>query len=208
MSKDKTDESHYYKRSAVLEKVNDRGNEIEEKTRDNAYKMIEEGYLRSEICTRLGISVANYWKIKKDWEERRRRRRDDKLEFRRFRGSISESGKRLLIRLTGPLAQYSKKGTIEELERILEELPSVKEKEVLEGYMEILNELKKEIDDMEFSALKDMKKKEKEKFQAELKKAEARKLIALYKDATRHGLSREETIKREQRIRLLYSAKK
>ena len=191
-----------------MEKVNDRGNEIEEKTRDNAYKMIEEGYLRSEICTRLGISVANYWKIKKDWEERRRRRRDDKLEFRRFRGSISESGKRLLIRLTGPLAQYSKKGTIEELERILEELPSVKEKEVLEGYMEILNELKKEIDDMEFSALKDMKKKEKEKFQAELKKAEARKLIALYKDATRHGLSREETIKREQRIRLLYSAKK
>ena len=191
-----------------MEKVNDRGNEIEEKTRDNAYKMIEEGYLRSEICTRLGISVANYWKIKKDWEERRRRRRDDKLEFRRFRGSISESGKRLLIRLTGPLAQYSKKGTIEELERILEELPSVKEKEVLEGYMEILNELKKEIDDMEFSALKDMKKKEKEKFQAELKKAEARKLIALYKDATRHGLSREETIKREQRIRLLYSVKK
>jgi hypothetical protein len=208
MSKDKTDESHYYKRRAVLEKVNDRGNEIEEKTRDKAYNMIEEGYLRSEICTRLGISVANYWKIKKDWDERRRRRRDDKLEFRRFRGSISESCKRLLIRLTGPLAQYSKKGTIEELERILEELPSVKEKEVLEGYMEILNELKKEIDDMEFSALKDMKKKEKEKFQAELKKAEAKKLIALYKDATRHGLSREETIKREQRIRLLYSAKK
>ena len=191
-----------------MEKVNDRGNEIEEKTRDKAYNMIEEGYLRSEICTRLGISVANYWKIKKDWEERRRRRRDDKLDFRRFRGSISESGKRLLIRLTGPLAQYSKKGTIEELERMLEELPSVKEKEVLEGYMEILNELKKEIDDMEFSALKDMKKKEKEKFQVELKKAEAKKLIALYKDATRHGLSREETIKREQRIRLLYSAKK
>ncbi len=190
-----------------MEKVNDRGNEIEEKTRDKAYNMIEEGYLRSEICTRLGISVANYWKIKKDWDERRRRRRDDKLEFRRFRGSISESCKRLLIRLTGPLAQYSKKGTIEELERILEELPSVKEKEVLEGYMEILNELKKEIDDMEFSALKDMKKKEKEKFQAELKKAEAKKLIALYKDATRHGLSREETIKREQRIRLLYSVK-
>jgi hypothetical protein len=208
MSKDKTDESHYYKRRAVLEKVNDRGNEIEEKTRDKAYNMIEEGYLRSEICTRLGISVANYWKIKKDWDERRRRRRDDKLEFRRFRGSISESCKRLLIRLTGPLAQYSKKGTIEELERMLEELPSVKEKEVLEGYMEILNELKKEIADMEFSALKDMKKKEKEKFQVELKKAEAKKLIALYKDATRHGLSREETIKREQRIRLLYSAKK
>jgi hypothetical protein len=207
MSKDKTDESHYYKRRAVLEKVNDRGNEIEEKTRDKAYNMIEEGYLRSEICTRLGISVANYWKIKKDWDERRRRRRDDKLEFRRFRGSISESCKRLLIRLTGPLAQYSKKGTIEELERILEELPSVKEKEVLEGYMEILNELKKEIADMEFSALKDMKKKEKEKFQVELKKAEAKKLIALYKDATRHGLSREETIKREQRIRLLYSVK-
>lgn len=190
-----------------MEKVNDRGNEIEEKTRDKAYNMIEEGYLRSEICTRLGISVANYWKIKKDWDERRRRRRDDKLEFRRFRGSISESCKRLLIRLTGPLAQYSKKGTIEELERILEELPSVKEKEVLEGYMEILNELKKQIDDMEFSALKDMKKKEKEKFQVELKKAEAKKLIALYKDATRHGLSREETIKREQRIRLLYSVK-
>lgn len=190
-----------------MEKVNDRGNEIEEKTRDKAYNMIEEGYLRSEICTRLGISVANYWKIKKDWEERRRRRRDDKLDFRRFRGSISESCKRLLIRLTGPLAQYSKKGTIEELERILEELPSVKEKEVLEGYMEILNELKKEIADMEFSALKDMKKKEKEKFQVELKKAEAKKLIALYKDATRHGLSREETIKREQRIRLLYSVK-
>lgn len=190
-----------------MEKVNDRGNEIEEKTRDKAYNMIEEGYLRSEICTRLGISVANYWKIKKDWDERRRRRRDDKLEFRRFRGSISESCKRLLIRLTGPLAQYSKKGTIEELERILEELPSVKEKEVLEGYMEILNELKKEIADMEFSALKDMKKKEKEKFQVELKKAEAKKLIALYKDATRHGLSREETIKREQRIRLLYSVK-
>lgn len=190
-----------------MEKVNDRGNEIEEKTRDKAYNMIEEGYLRSEICTRLGISVANYWKIKKDWDERRRRRRDDKLDFRKFRGSISESCKRLLIRLTGPLAQYSKKGTIEELERILEELPSVKEKEVLEGYMEILNELKKEIADMEFSALKDMKKKEKEKFQVELKKAEAKKLIALYKDATRHGLSREETIKREQRIRLLYSVK-
>jgi len=159
--------------------VNDIREAIAEETRNKAYELIEEGYLRSEICAQLGISIADYWEIKKDREERRKRKRDDKLDFRRFRGSVSESCKRLLIRLTGPLAQYSKRGTIDELERILEELPAVKSREVLEEYIEILNAKKKETDELEFKALTDMRTREKEKFQAELKKAEAKKLIAL-----------------------------
>jgi len=187
--------------------VKEGGKETEETITDKAYKMIEAGLLISEICKRLKIQPANYWELKKEWNERKKSARDDKWAFLRLRAKVHERCKRLLIRLSGEIAQYSEKGTIEELERMLEKLPAVRDRAELEADIAILDEREKEIENTEFRAKVGRKEKEKENFRLELKKMEARKLMALYKYAAREGLSYDETLKRENRIRKLYGDK-
>ncbi len=181
--------------------------ETEETLTAKAYKMIEAGLLISEICKRLNIQPADYWELKKDWNESKKNARDSKWAFLRLRAKVHERCKRSLILLSGDVAQYTKKGTIEELKRMLEKLPAVRDRAELEADIAILGEKEKEIQDTAFRAKIGRKKNEKKKFQAELQRVEARKLMALYKYAAREGLSRDETLKREKRIRKMYGDK-
>jgi len=177
-----------------------------ETMKDEVYRMIEEGYPRSEICARLGISTADYWAIKKEWMARKKRESEERREFHRLRFSIHERCKRLLMRLTEEVKQYCEESTVEEIERILEELPSVRSKEELERYMDILKALRKEVEDAEFKAGVERRNRENRTFREELTKAGWRRLIYLDKFAE-EGLSEEEKMKKARRIQKLYHLK-
>lgn len=182
--------------------------ETKETMKDRVYGMIEVGHLRSEICARLGISTADYWEIKKEWMERKKRDSDERREFYRLRVNIHGRCKRLLMRLTEDVRQYCEEGTVEEIERILEALPLVNDKGKLQKDMEVLRDKEK---DIEGAKLKSGVKRREEgirAFRNELKNAESRRLRSLDKYATQHRLSFNEKVRMARRIKGLYHLKK
>lgn len=183
--------------------------ETGEATSDKVCRMIEEGYLTSEICEELKISSASYWEIKKDWEKRKRSESAERKEFRRLRVRVHEKGKRLLMRRTKEVARYCDWSTVEEIERILEGLPLVRDKEELQKDMEVLREKEKEIEAAELKAGVERRDRELKKFLEELMRAkERRKLRELEESAEQQGLSPEEKDRRKKRIREIYGVKR
>jgi len=161
--------------------------ETGEATRDNVCRMIEEGNLMSEICEELKISSASYWEIKKEWAERKRRESTERREFYRLRVTVHERCKRLLMRLTKEVARYCEKGTVEEIERIREGLPLVRNKEELQKEMEVLQKKGKEIEDATLKAGVERREKEIRIFHEELEKAEERRLRDLDESAAQYN---------------------
>jgi len=183
--------------------------ETGEATSDKVCRMIEEGYLTSEICEELKISSASYWEIKKEWEKRKRSESAERKEFHRLRVRVHEKSKRLLMRCTKEVARYCDWSTVEEIERILEGLPLVRDKEELQKDMEVLREKEKEIEDAELKAGVERRERELRTFLEELMKAkERRKLRELEKSAEQQGLSPEEKDRRKKRIREIYGVKR
>ena len=126
-----------------------------------------------------------------------------------MRVRVHEKGKRLLMRLTKEVARYCDWSTVEEIERILEGLPLVRDKEELQKDMEALREKEKEIEDAELKAGVERRDRELIKFLEELMKAEERrKLRELEKSAAQLGLSPEEKDRRKKQIREIYGNKK
>ena len=171
--------------------------ETGEATRDKVCRMIEEGNLMSEICEELKISSASYWEIKKEWAERKRRESTERREFYRLRVTVHERCKRLLLRLTKEVARYCEKGTVEEIERILDGLPLVRNKEELQKDMEVLQKKGKEVEDATLKAGVERREKEIRIFHEELEKVEERRLRDLEKSAEQEELSPDEKERKE-----------
>ena len=171
-------------------------------TRDEVCRMTEEGHLMSEICEGLKISSASYWEIKEEWAERKSRESIERREFHRLRVRVHEKCKRLLMRRTKEVARYCDRSTVEEIERILEGLPLVRDKEELQKDMAVLREKEKEIEDAELKAGVERRKKEFGKFLTELMIAkERRRLRELEESAEQQGLSPDEKERKKKRIK-------
>ncbi len=196
---------NYFIEFMLMEKGEEK--ETGEATGDKVCRMIEEGYLMSEICEELKISSASYWELKKEWEERKRSESTERREFHRLRVRVHEKCKRLLMRLTKEVAGCCEKGAVEEIERILEGLPLVSDKEALQKDMEVLREKEKEIEDAEHKTGVERRRGQIRQFLEGLVKAEERRLKALDEYAAKQGLSPEEKRKIEKRIREQYGDK-
>lgn len=175
--------------------------------KDNAYKMIEEGDLRSEICAQLGISAVDYREIKSEGIERKESESDEMQEFHKLKVRVHKRCRMLLIRLTEDVKQYCEPSTVEEIERIQEMLPLANDKEALQAHIEMLREKEKDIETATLKAGESKIEKELKTFKEELKEEEARRLRSLDKYAEQQGLSLNEKMKMARRIRRLYYIK-